>query len=287
MLLSTQFFFYDIFKKNELILYKSNGLNNLSILKFIFLLSIGIGIVNIVFFYNIASNLKFFYSDTKNQLSTDNKYLAMVTKSGLWIKDEVENKKYIIKSTNIKDNIISNTIINIFDENYNLSEVIQSKKIDIKNNNWVIYNPIITKDNQTVTYQKSIRLKTNFNNEKINNIFSNVSTLDIYKLFKLIKKDYEKLGYSSNDVFIHLLKLTTTPILYGILVVLSATIMFGINNKIDIAIVKLRIINFCRNLLYELFFYFFRKHWKDTSCFISIFSIFNHINNFANWIDWD
>ena len=51
-----------------------------------------------------------------------------------------------------------------------------------------------------------------------------------YKLFNL-KKDYEKLGYSSNDVFIHLLKLTTTPILYGILVILSATIMFGINNK--------------------------------------------------------
>ena len=29
----------------------------------------------------------------------------------------------------------------------NLIRIIQSEKIDIKNNNWIIYDPIITKDN--------------------------------------------------------------------------------------------------------------------------------------------
>ena len=43
-------------------------------------------------FYNISSNLKFYYSNIKNNFSNDNKYLAMVTKSGLWIKDEVDGK---------------------------------------------------------------------------------------------------------------------------------------------------------------------------------------------------
>ena len=46
------------------------------------------------------------------------------------------------------------------------------------------------------------------------------------KLFDL-KKDFEKLGYSSDEIEIHLLKLFTTPLFYGILTILSAIIMFN------------------------------------------------------------
>ena len=225
-LLTTQFLFYDLFKKDELSLLKTSGLNNFSIIKIIFLIAITIGIFNVIIFYNIASNLKFYYSNIKNDLSNDNKYLAMVTKSGLWIKDEIGENKLIIKSSSIKDNFISKTVINEFDKNFNLIRVIQSKKIDIKNNAWIIYDPIITKDNFTNNIKEPMIFVTNFNYEKINNIFSNVSTLNVFELFDL-KKDYEKLGYSSVEIFIHLLKLSTTPLMYGILSIVSAIIMFG------------------------------------------------------------
>ncbi len=229
-LLTTQFLFYDLFKKEELNLLKTNGLSNFSIIKIIFFIAITIGLFNIAIFYNISSNLKFHYSNIKNNLSNDNKYLAMVTKSGLWIKDEVGEKKLIIKSNFIKDNFISETIINEFDKNYNLIRVIQSKKIDITNNKWIVFNPLITKNNLTKSIDEQMVIETNFNHEKISNIFSNVSTLDIFKLFDL-KKDYERLGYSSDEIFIHLLKLSTTPLVYGILSILSAIIMFGMTKK--------------------------------------------------------
>ena len=58
-LLSTQFLFYELFRKKELILLKVNGLDNLKIIKILFLLSIVIGIFNIFVYYNIASKLKF------------------------------------------------------------------------------------------------------------------------------------------------------------------------------------------------------------------------------------
>ena len=67
---------------------------------------------------------------------------------------------------------------------------------------------------------------TNFDREKISNLFSNISTLNILELFNL-RKDYENLGYSSDEIEIHLLKLSSTPLLYGILTVLSAVIMFN------------------------------------------------------------
>ena len=253
-LLTTQFLFYDLFKKDELSLLKTNGLNNLAVIKLIFLIAIIIGLFNIIIFYNIASNLKFHYSNVKNTLSSDNKYLAMVTKSGLWIKDEVGEKKLIIKSSLIKDNFISGTIINEFDKDFNLVRVEKKKKIDITNNEWIIYDATITKDNFTYVIKKPMVITTNFNYEKINNIFSNVSTLNIFELFDL-KKDYEKLGYSSDEIFIHLLKLSTTPLIYGILSILSAIIMFGMTKKGSI-IVHITIGFLISVMIYYLMFFF-------------------------------
>jgi len=229
-LLATQFLFYDIFKNDELNLLKKSGLNNLKIIKILFLLSVFIGIFNIIIFYNISSILKFQYSNIKNNISNDNKYLAMVTDSGLWIKDEINNKKLIIKSNNIKDNFLTNTIINEFDSNFELIRTIQSKKINIKDNDWVIYDPIISNSNNSKTLKDTMILSTNFNVKKINNLFSNISTLNLIALFNL-KNDFDKLGYSSDEIQIHLLKLFTMPLFYGILTVLSSIIMFNFSKN--------------------------------------------------------
>ena len=224
-LLTTQFLFYDLFKSDELNLLKKNGLNNLKIVKILFFLSICIGIFNVLIFYNVSSLLKFQYSNIKNSFSKDNKYLAMVTDSGLWIKDEISNKKLIIKSTYVKGNFLSKTIINEFNNNFELLRTIQSDKIDIKTNDWIIYDPIITNKNISEKTEGSIILSTNFNEEKINNLFSNISTLNLIKLFNL-KNEFDKLGYSSDEIEIHLLKLFTMPLFYGILTILSSIIMF-------------------------------------------------------------
>ena len=125
-LLSTQYFFYDIFKKDELSLLKNNGLSNLSIIKTLFVSSFVIGLVMITLYYNIASKLKYYYTDIKNNFSNDNKYLAVVNESGLWLKDETENSIAIIKSENISNNFLLDVIINEFDFNFKLLQTIQA-----------------------------------------------------------------------------------------------------------------------------------------------------------------
>ena len=225
-LLTTQFLFYDLFKREELNLLKKNGLDNLKIIKILFLLSLVIGVFNILIYYNFASKLKFHYSNIKNNFSNDNKYLAMVTESGLWIKDEINNKILIVKSNYVKESFLSKTIINEFNSNFELLRTIQSEKVDIKKNDWIIYAPEITENNITKKSEDLIILSTNFNENIINNLFDNISTLNLAKLFDL-KRDYDKLGYSSDEIVIHLLKLFTTPLFYGILTILSAIIMFN------------------------------------------------------------
>jgi len=225
-LLTTQFLFFDIFKNDELSLLKTNGLSNLKIIKILFFLAILIGIINIVIYYNIASTLKFHYSNIKNNLSNDNKYLAVANNSGLWIKDEIENKKIIIKAKKIENQFLLEVIINEFDSNFDLIRTIKSKRIDINKFDWIVYNPSISIDNITKNDYEKINYLTSFNSQKINSLFSNVSTLSLNKLFD-VKKDYEKLGYSSDEIKLHLLKLGTTPIFYGLITLFSAIVMFS------------------------------------------------------------
>jgi len=225
-LLTTQFLFFDIFKNDELSLLKTNGLSNLKIIKIFFSLAILIGIINIVIYYNIASTLKFHYSNIKNNLSNDNKYLAVANNSGLWIKDEIENRKIIIKAEKIKNQFLLEVVINEFDSNFDLIRTIKSKRIDINKFDWIIYNPSISIDNITKNDYGKINYLTSFNSQKINSLFSNVSTLSLNKLFD-VKKDYEKLGYSSDEIKLHLLKLGTTPIFYGLITLFSAIVMFS------------------------------------------------------------
>ena len=225
-LLTTQFLFFDIFKNDELSLLKTNGLSNLKIIKILFFLAILIGIINIVVYYNIASSLKFHYSNIKNNLSNDNKYLAVATNSGLWIKDEIKDKKIIIKAEKIENQFLLEAVINEFDSKFNLIRTIKSKRIDINKFDWIVYNPSISIDNITKNDYEEIKYLTNFNSEKINSLFSNISTLSLNKLFT-VKKDYEKLGYSSDEIKLHLLKLGTTPFFYGLITLFSAIVMFS------------------------------------------------------------
>lgn len=229
-LLSAQFFFYELFKKDELNLLKKNGLSNYKIIKILFFLSLVMGIFNVSIFYNIASNLKFYYSEIKNEFTNDNKYLAMITNNGLWIKDEVNKTILIIKSNYIIDGFLSETIINEFDQEFNLTKTIQSKKIDIKKKDWIIYNPIITTNNVSNNDEKQIILSTNFNEEKINTLYSNVSTLNFFKLFKL-KKDFSLMGYSNDEIMMQILKLITTPLFCSILTIVSSVIMFNFKKE--------------------------------------------------------
>ena len=229
-LISTQYFFYDTLKKNEIIILKNNGVSNFQIIKSLFLISFFLGFLMIILYYNLASGLKFLYTDIKNKFTNDNKYLAVVNDSGIWLKDETENSVVIVKSKSIKDNFLLEVIINNFDKNFQHVDTIQSKKVNIKSQEWIIYDPIVTSKNISKKMDDSIYFKSNFDEKKINGLFSNFSTLNLFELLNL-KKDYESIGYSSDEILIHLFKLLSTPFLYALLTVLASIIMFNIKSN--------------------------------------------------------
>ena len=117
-LLSTQIFFIQLMDKNELEIFKYSGLNNIKIMKVLGIYSFILGLIFITFFYNISSVLKSSYLLIKNGYSADDKYLAVITKNGIWIKDEINDSINIINAERLEDEFLIDVSITRFNKNY-------------------------------------------------------------------------------------------------------------------------------------------------------------------------
>ena len=224
-LISTQFYFLKLFSNDEINIFKYSGLKNFKIIKIISSVSFFIGILTITVFYSLSSNLQHYYLQVKNQFSEDKLYLAVINKNGLWMKDVVNNQTSIINSSKINNNFLTDTFITTFDKDFNLIRSIKSDKIDIKDNEWLIYDASIFKDNIS---QKSdlIRFRSNFNQKRIESLFSNLSSLSLLKLIDL-RQNYKSLNYSTVDVDMQIYKVATYPLFLVIMTILSSIIMLN------------------------------------------------------------
>ena len=186
------------------------------------------GLLIVSLFYNFSSNLKHLYLELKQPYTTDGKYLAVITNNGLWIRDKIMDKTLIINSSKIDQNYLINNFITEFDSELNVTKNIKSDKIDISENEWLIYNAKVYKKNNYAFYE-ILNIKTNFNSKRINTLYSNLNSLNIIELYEL-RKNYKKLNYSTTEVDLQLLKLITLPFFLVLMSLFSSLIMLKIKH---------------------------------------------------------
>ena len=225
-LISTQFLLINLIDKNELIILKNFGIDNLKLIGIISLISFVASLFIIIFFYNFSAKLKHFYLDIKNNFATDNKYLAVITDNGIWIKDEIKNNNIIINANLIEGNILKEVVITQFDNSFSPKKYIYGEIANIEKNDWVINRAIIIEKNIR-TIKDNFIFQSNFNSEKINNLFSNLTSLTIWELFNL-KNEYDSVGYSVKEINLHLQKIYSFPIYLTILTIFASVLMLNV-----------------------------------------------------------
>ena len=224
-LVSTQVFFINLLKNEQITVFKYSGLKNSSIRNILIFSSFFIGLILITLFYNLSSNLKNFYLELKNTYTADDKYLAVITNNGLWIKDNTGENINIINASKIDDRFLINASITQFDTNFNVLKHIQSQKIDISSKNWLVLNPVIYRGNDKST-DNEINFYSNFDYQRIQKLFSNLSSLSMIELFEL-KKNYSQLNLSTTEVSLQINKLISYPIYLCLMTILATIIMFN------------------------------------------------------------
>ena len=225
LLISIQLFFVKFFENKEIDIFKYSGLKNSKILTVISILSFLTGLFVIILFYNFSSNLKNLYLDLKSNYTNDGKYLAVINKNGLWIKDKINEKTLITNSRTIEGNYLFENFITEFDEDFKLIRNIQSEKINITENIWLIENAKIYKNNNYEDI-KTLKLNTNFNSKRIQTLYSNLSALNLFELYEL-RDNYKKLSYSIIDVDLHIFKILLYPIFLFLIALFSSLIMLS------------------------------------------------------------
>ena len=255
-LISTQVFFNNLFSNNEMNIFKYSGLKNSKIFSIISTATFVLGIFIILIFYNFSSNLKYFYFELKSNYTTDDQYLAVITKNGLWIKDINDDKTLMINATGFSQNELQETYISEFDKNYEIIRNIKSNKVDISKKKWVLENAEIYIENNKII-ENNLLIQTNYNYEIIQNLFSNMSSLSVFELIEL-RNNYKRLNYSLTEVDLQLIKLITFPIFFILMVIFSGIIMMNTKNlrsknlKITIGLFFSVIIYYINNFFYVL-----------------------------------
>ncbi len=226
-LISTQFFFIEIIENKEFLIFKQLGLSNLKLLNFLLVISFSFAVIIVLIFYNFSASLKKEYLSIKNSYSDDSKYLAVITENGLWIRDIVDGNITIINADKISGKFLLNTSISEFNKDFEIKRNLIAEKIDVTNHEWDIYNAHIS-DSENNSYTKErANFYSNFNLEKINSLFSNLSSLNFLELMKL-KNDYKLIGYSTSELTIQIHKIYSFPFLLAIMSMISGLIMINI-----------------------------------------------------------
>ena len=241
-LISTQMFFVNLFEKEELIVLKKHGLDNLVLIKILIITSLVCGILIVSVFYTFSAQMKHSYLSFKNKFTNDNKYLAVVNENGLWIKDEVDNSINIINAEIFENDTLKKLIITQMDKDFNIVKTIIGKSANIQKNTWKIKNVEVHETEKAKANHDQILFKTNFNKEKLNNIFSNLTSLTFFELLSM-SKDYNQLGYSTLEINSHLHKLYSFPIYLMIMSLVGGILMLNIKyNKSKIVNITIGII---------------------------------------------
>ena len=197
--ISSIWFIIRLKKSKDFLTLKVFGYSNL---KLFFVLAITAFLLGwfILFFVNpITSSLSKYYEKTKSKYSKDIDHLITFNSSGLWIKENLENKQRIISGSRIEGKYLIDVTILHYNQNSNLLEKIIANEANIEKNEWLLKEVQIYYPENGIFKNSNIKelnIKSNYNLHKINNLYKNFDTLSfvdlIFNFEKLIDNGYSK-----------------------------------------------------------------------------------------------
>ena len=201
--ISSMWFMMKVRNNKDLLTLKVFGYSNLKIFFILALVSFLLGWFILIIANPVTSLMSKYYEKTKSYYSKDIDHLVTFNKNGLWIKEKTSSSHRIITADKPRDFDLVNVKIFHLDNDSNLIEKIVSKRANIKNTEWMLYDVEIFKVSEGVFKSKKIdkyTLNSIYDYERINSLFKNVDTLSFLDLIF----NYEELlnnGY--NEPFLN------------------------------------------------------------------------------------
>ena len=214
--ISSMWFMLKLRNNTELTSLKVYGYSNLKIFFILAITSFIIGWLILFILNPITSTMAKFYEKTKSNYSRDIDHLVLFNKNGLWIKEQLKNQQRIISAESLENSILSNLNIYHLNKNSNLTEKIFSKKADITNNEWKLYDVsiFVTKNNVSKQIKKDFYIiESKYDFEQINNLYKNFDSLSFVDVLINYESHIAK-GYNSEFLNQSLHSMLTLPFFF-------------------------------------------------------------------------
>jgi len=197
--ISSMWFMLKIRNNKDMLTLKVFGCSNLKILSILALTSFLLGWMILFFINPITSSFSKYYEKTKSNYSRDIDHLVTFNRNGLWIKENINDGTRIISAVKPeKENLIDVTITHL-DKKYNLIEKIVSKKVNIKDKEWILKDVSIFFFDDGMFEKKqleTLKIVSIYDYEKINSLFKNFDTMSfldlVFNYKNLIDNGYSK-----------------------------------------------------------------------------------------------
>ena len=230
-LISSILLFLFLSESEEINIIKLTGLSNFRIIIFPAFISLICGMVIVFGLTIVTSKLTKTYLNIKNNYTLDHDYLAAITENGIWIKDVVGSKNSIINANKFDKNFLVEVSIFEFKKNFVFVSRIEAEKVDISSENWKLYNvtKFHQKNNKTEHFDELI-FRSNFDENKLKSIFSELTSISFWELNKL-KKNYEKMGISTSELRSEFHKALAYPIFLMCMTIIAGLFVLNIEAK--------------------------------------------------------
>jgi lipopolysaccharide export system permease protein len=217
----------------DLLTLKVFGYSNLRIFFILAFSSFILGWLTLFLINPITSTMTKYYETAKSNYSRDIDHLILFNKNGLWIKENLESNQRIISATKPEKNNLLNVVIYHLDNNSSLIEKIVAKKANVKTKKWELQDVIIFKFENSVVVESRKKIHTinsNYDYEKINNLFKNFDTLSFVDLLT----NYDKLiegGYNNSFLKQSLHTMLSLPFFLFLMTALAAVLTMNTLRK--------------------------------------------------------
>lgn len=214
-------FFVRLIKDNEVIGINLSGLslNFISLVPAIY--SFFCGIILILVFSPLSSQLYKQYESDKQKYS-DNENLIIMSPNGLWLKEKKGKDVFIIRADVIKDQNfkdLKNISIYKFRDG-NFVDRIESKKAIVNEKVWNLINFKNLMNNENSDNNKNFTYKTNIDLTKLRNYYSNSYVYSIWNILDELDT-IRKRGYYGQEIIITLNKYLSLPFFLFTMVIMS------------------------------------------------------------------
>lgn len=225
VLFAALFTFWQLSKRQELVVMRSSGISVWQFLSPILATVLTIGIVMVTFFNPLSAILYSEYKVLENTyLKSDSRSVVAVFAQGLWLRQDTDSGYAILHAEKIDPSWRLDDVMVLSFKNNNVYEGrIDSPSARLGTGGWVLDEAIVNNTGKNLQKFPSVTIPTHLTPQDIEESFSSPQAMGFWSLPSFIRT-LEVTGFDSTRLRIHFQALLAQPLLYFAMVILAACV---------------------------------------------------------------